>query len=245
MSSEFTTNEVSVARGKEKIVCTEFIPVTAGKHPAVIMSHGFNSCAAEVCDVAKTLAANGVYALCYDFCGGGNKGKSTGKTTEMSVLTEQDDLRAVIAYVQGREDADKLYLYGESQGGFVSALTAPEYSGLSGLFLVYPAFVIPHDWLGKKEEEISGEFDFMGVKLTRAYFDGVPRYDVVAKAAEFQNSVKIWHGGADPVVDPSYSLELVKTYKNCELTVFSGLGHWFPPELRQRVAAEMISAIGM
>ena len=244
MSNNFTANEITVSRGSEQIICTEFVPDVSGKRPAVILSHGFNSCAAEVEDIAKALAAQGIYALCYDFCGGGNKGRSTGKTTEMSVLTEQEDLRRVIAYVSDREDTDRIYLYGESQGGFVSALTAPEYPEMAGLFLVYPAFVIPHDWLSKDESELAGEFDFMGVMLSRAYYDGVPRYDVVAKAAEFENPVRIWHGSADTVVDPSYSLELVKKYKTCELKVFSGLGHWFPSEVRQGVAAEMAEAIG-
>lgn len=244
MSNKFTANEITVTRGNEQIVCTEFIPQIGGRYPAVILSHGFNSCASEVDDVAKLLAEQGIYALCYDFCGGGNKGKSTGKTTEMSVLTEQEDLRQIIEYVSNREDTDSIYLYGESQGGFVSALTAPEYPELAGLFLVYPAFVIPHDWLSKDESELEGEFDFMGVMLSRAYYDGVPRYDVVEKAARFEKPVRIWHGSADPVVDPSYSLELVKNYKHCELKVFSGLGHWFPPEVRHMVAHDMIAAIG-
>ncbi len=238
----YNTNTSSLESKHGKIVFTEYIPKTE-KAPCVIMSHGFNSCADELTDVAEKLAENGIYAICYDFNGGGTRCKSSGKTTDMSVLTEQDDLRDMVSYALAQSRTDGLYLYGESQGGFVSAITAPELESVKGLFLVYPAFVIPHDWLGKTEDEIAGEFEFMGVKLTRTYYDGVPRYDVTAKAAEFKKPIKIWHGGADPVVDPEYSLKLVKAAEKCELTVFSGLGHWFPPEIRKRVAAEIVERV--
>ncbi|MBQ8965408.1 alpha/beta fold hydrolase [Ruminococcus sp.] len=235
------TSTLDTERGT--IAITEFIPDTEGKFPCVLMSHGFNGCTDEMADVAAMLADKGVYAICYDFNGGGNKGRSTGDTRKMSVQTEQADLGDMITFAKAQPAFGRLYLYGESQGGFVSALTAPEYDDIEGLFLVYPAFVIPHDWLGRDESTMQGEFDFMGVTLTRAYYDGVPRYDVIAKATEFKKPVKIWHGSADPVVDPEYSLKLVKGYEKCELTVFSGLGHWLPPEVRARVAEEIAEAV--
>lgn len=239
----YYTENTAIESKHGRIVMTEYIPRKDGKYPAVILSHGFNSCAEELGDVAAVLAENGIYALCYDFNGGGMRCKSSGKTTDMSVLTEQEDLRSVIAYVKSRPDTEKICLYGESQGGFVSAITAPEYTDISGLFLVYPAFVIPRDWLCKEESELQGTFEFMGVPLTRKYYEGVPRYDVFAKAAGSKSPVRIWHGSADPVVDPEYSLRLVGSYEQAELTVFSGLGHWFPPEIRSRVAKEIVAAI--
>lgn len=242
-TDNFKINTTSLSTTQGDIVIDEFIPAAEGKYPCVIMSHGFNSCAEELHDVAEILAENGIYALCYDFNGGGNKGRSTGKTTDMSVMTEQNDLREVFAYVKSLPQTGDIYLYGESQGGFVSAITAPDIPDIAGLFLVYPAFVIPHDWLSKDESTMQGEFEFMDVKLSKTYYDGIPRYDVFAKAAEFKKSVKIWHGGADPVVDPEYSLRLVKTYEKCELKVISGFGHWFSPEQREVIAEEIVHSI--
>lgn len=242
-NTEYNTKTTTIANSNGVICMTEYIPDASEKSQAVIMSHGFNGCGDDLGEIASILAENGIYAVCYDFNGGGTRCKSSGKTTDMSVLTEQDDLRSVIAHVKSRPDTDRIYLYGESQGGFVSALTAAEYDDIAGLFLVYPAFVIPDDWLDKKESEMQGVFDFAGVPLTRKYFDGVPRYDVFAKAFEFKNPVKIWHGSADTVVASDYSLRLVKGYERAELTVFSGLGHWFPPEIRSRVAGEIVCAI--
>jgi hypothetical protein len=239
--TNFVINTASLSTPRGDIVFDEFIPDTDGNLTCVVMSHGFNSCATELHDIAEILAANGIYAICYDFNGGGNKGRSTGKTTDMSVATEQEDLKAVIAYVKECSQINRIYLYGESQGGFVSALTAPEIADIAGLFLVYPAFVIPHDWLQKKIS--SGEFEFMDVKISKTYYDGIPRYDVFAKAAEFRLPIKIWHGGADIVVDPKYSLELVKKCEKCELKVISGLGHWFPPEVRSVIAQEIVDSL--
>ena len=240
--THFSTNRSMIATARGDISLTEYLPTQGGKC-AVILSHGFNGCADDLADVAEKLAESGIFVVCYDFNGGGVRCKSTGKTTDMSILTEQADLRDIIAFVNKRPQIEKIYLYGESQGGFVSALTAPEFPEIAGLFLVYPAFVIPHDWLKKQESELEGEFEFMGVKLSRAYYDGVPRGDVIAKVSEFKNPIKIWHGSADPIVAPEYSLSLVKACEKCELTVFSGLGHCFPPEYRQRVAEEIVQAV--
>lgn len=242
-NSAYITERSTVECKNGVISITEFIPEISEKCPAVILSHGFNGCGDDLNDIAAILAQNEIYAVCYDFNGGGVRCKSSGKTTDMSVLTEQDDLRAMIAHVRSRTDTERIYLYGESQGGFVTALTAPEYDDIAGLFLVYPAFVIPRDWLGRDESELQGTFVFMNVPISRKYYDGVPRYDVFAKAVEFKGPVKIWHGSADNVVDPEYSLRLVKEYEKAELTVFSGLGHWFPSELRRRIAGEMAEAI--
>ena len=53
------------------------------------------------------LAEMGYVAFTFDFCGGSAMcGKSDGKTTEMSVLTETKDLKAVIEYVRNLSYTD-------------------------------------------------------------------------------------------------------------------------------------------
>lgn len=74
---------------------------------------------------AAFLAEMGYAAYCFDFNGGSvMKSKSDGQTTEMSVLTEVNDLETVIDYVSTMPyvNKDKIFLMGCSQGGFVSAL---------------------------------------------------------------------------------------------------------------------------
>ena len=126
---------------------TEYRP--AGRNlPAAIVCHGFMAFQDTVRDYTKGRARLGYAAYCFDFCGGSvAKGKSDGKTTAMSVLTEVKDLEAVIRYVQDLPYiGSELLLMGCSQGGFVSALTAAKHpEQISRLVLFYPAFCIPDD----------------------------------------------------------------------------------------------------
>ena len=69
--------------------------------PIAIVSHGFMANLMTVKHYAKLLAQLGYASYCFDFCGGCIMlGKSEGKTTEMSVLTEVDDLCAVVEYAK-------------------------------------------------------------------------------------------------------------------------------------------------
>ena len=109
--------------------------------PVAIVCHGFMAWQDTVRQYCKLLAEIGYCAYCFDFCGGSvlNKGKSDGKTTEMSVLTEVQDLEAVIEYAQGLPyNSKKTLLMGCSQGGFVSALTAAKHPGMTRSFLSAP-----------------------------------------------------------------------------------------------------------
>ena len=75
---------------------TEYRP--AGSNlPAAIVCHGFMANQSTVRHYARYLAKMGYAACCFDFNGGSViGGKSDGKTTDMSVLTEVMDLEAVI-----------------------------------------------------------------------------------------------------------------------------------------------------
>lgn len=97
---------------------------------------------------AEALAKEGYLAFTYDFCGGALLGKSDGEFSDMSIHTEQDDLKAVIAYVETLSyvDIHRLILLGASQGGFVSCLVSSEYQErIHKLILLYPALCIPDD----------------------------------------------------------------------------------------------------
>lgn len=241
----YNTNEKILSFDSKTIYGKEYVPTDVnGKVPALIMSHGFNGSCGEMDKVARQLADKGIYVYCYDFCGGGNNTKSSGKTTEMSVASEREELEYVLEEVASLDIVDKVYLYGESQGGFVSALTAGSYpEKVSALFMLYPAFCIPDDWLGKTEEELKGVINFAGVDITKAYYDGVPRFDVFEHSAKFKGVVKIYHGDSDRVVDLKYSQRLVKEYENATLTVIEGADHGFSPEKRNEIACEICSVI--
>ena len=92
--------------------------------PAVVMSHGFLA-DHNMCDgYAELLAGRGYVTFTYDFCGGGPNSISDGRTRDMSVLTEKEDLLAVMRFARAlpEVDAARLSLLGCSQGGVVCAM---------------------------------------------------------------------------------------------------------------------------
>lgn len=147
----YSETEFSCKRDGLTIRGTEYRPLSpkGEKMPIAIVSHGFMAFQDTVRHYAKAFAEMGYLSYCFDFSGGCVvKGKSDGKTTDMSVLTEVRDLEAVMEYAraQGGADTEKITLMGCSQGGFVSALAAvkPE-NNVSELILFYPALCIPDD----------------------------------------------------------------------------------------------------
>lgn len=200
-------------------------------HPAVILSHGYNCIGEDMKDIAEILAQNGVLAYTFDFCGGSTRSASSGESVDMSIETEQDNLRHVIDMISEMEavDSTKLYLYGESQGGFVAALTGAEMPDrIAGMFLVYPAFSIVDQWLAMNPDDMAEPFTFMGsMTLSRTFYDGVPRYDVYEHIKAFTNHVIIYQGDKDFVVGLDYAKKVDEALPDSELIVVEGAGHGF------------------
>lgn len=230
---KYQVNEMIIDVPKGSVYGKSFVPEDTGdKMTAVILSHGYNSSHEDLSDLASALGENGVFAYAYDFCGGSARSKSSGSSTEMSIQSEMDDLRAVIAHIEGLDfvDKEKIYLYGESQGGFVSSLTADE--KIKGLYLLYPAFCIPDNWAGRT---IEGEVDFMGMPLSNCFCDGLPKYDVFEHIKKYSGAVKIYHGDSDKLVPLPYAQKAAESFKNAELIVFGGEGHGFSSSARRKL----------
>lgn len=228
----YRQEELHCINGGKDIFGTLYTPVNAReKHPTVIFSHGYNGIGADMQDIAKNLAENGVIAYTFDYCGGSTRSASSGKSVDMSIETEQEDLRNVIDMISAMEnvDASQLYLYGESQGGFVAALTGAEMPDrIAGMFLIYPAFCIVDQWLAMDPATMTEPFNFMGaMTLSRTFYDGVPRYDVYKHIKAFTNPVLIYHGDKDQLVNLSYAFKINEAFLNSSLTVVEGAGHGF------------------
>lgn len=117
-----------------------------GKYPLVIFSHGLGASYKDIRHHGQGIADCGIACLFFDFYGGGALSESGGSMEDMSVLTEKEDLLAVLDYVLSLPGADRsrIFLMGESQGGLVSAMCAAEAPvPVRGLLLWYPAFSIP------------------------------------------------------------------------------------------------------
>ena len=237
--NENKTYEVSVeelvikVNGKE-IYGKIYAPDEDGVFPAVILSHGYNGCNADFVNECKYFASNGIIAYAYDFSGGSTRSKSSGKSTEMTIFTEKEDLMTVLDYISGMEKVDSkhVYLFGGSQGGLVTALTAEECEEkICGMILYYPAFCIPDDWRKTYPtiEEIPETIDFWGLKLGRDFFVSIHDFYTFDNIGEFENDILIIHGDKDNIVPLNYAEKAKEHYKNAELVVLPGEGHGFTP----------------
>lgn len=233
----FTETTFECKRGGLTIRGTEYRP-EGDSLPVAIVSHGFMAWQDTVRHYAKELARMGYCAYCFDFCGGSvmKKGKSDGETTDMSVLTEMQDLEAVIEYVQSLCYTGKeLLLMGCSQGGFVSALVAAKHSDLvSKLVLFYPALCIPDDarvgkmMFAKFDPKKIPEFINCGpMKLGRCYPADVIGMDPYAQIKLYHGPVLLVHGTKDGIVKLDYSRRAQRVYPNAKLHIIEGGDHGF------------------
>lgn len=220
-----------------------------GALPAVIVCHGFMANQRTVRRYAEFLANLGWAAFTFDFCGGGLKSKSAGKQVEMSVLTEVEDLLAVINYVRQREDvaAERISLMGCSQGGVVSALTGAKLkSEIERLVLFYPAFCIPDD--ARRGKMMFARFDPANIppvvsrfpmKLGDVYVKAVIDMDIYEEIRGYDGPVLLVHGTEDKIVNISYARKAREVYKQCEYLEIEGAGHMFGKE-HDRIAMDAL-----
>ena len=118
---------------------------TEERMPVVIMSHELGATLDRVKGYGEALTKEGYVTVCFDFSGGGWESRSDGEMLDMSVLTEKADLEAVLEEVKQWDfvDTGSIYLMGNSQGGFVTALTAAEHrEEIRAVILIYPALCI-------------------------------------------------------------------------------------------------------
>lgn len=232
-------SEVAWASNGEKRIYGEFYyPENFDKndsYPVVIMSHGFMSTHAgfEKADWAQMLAEEGYVGYIFDFCGGSKMSRSDMDFMEMSVMTEVSDLNAVIDFVKEQTfvDEQQIYLFGASQGGLVSALTAAQRKEeIAGLVLLYPALCIVddlHEQYPEKESIPQEDVEALGTKVGRQYVTDVYDMDVMKEIGEYEGSVLLIHGTEDKTVPYICSIEaLEKAYAESasELVLLSGEG---------------------
>ena len=215
------TSDFSCINQDKTIRGVEYLP--AGERlPAIIMSHGFGGCQAEMSDWAERLAEMGLAVYTYDFCGGG-RGISDGDTADMTVLTEREDLETVLAYVQALPytDNDRIVLWGFSQGGFVSALAAARIGEqIRGLVLIYPAFCIPDDGRagvmpgtpGFDPDHIPEILMAGDMRVGKAYVEVSQKIDIYREIVKYRGNVLIVHGLSDAMVNYNYSVHAYRAY---------------------------------
>ena len=204
------------------------------KKPIAILAHGYNSSFHETEAYAQTLAINGIAAYIFDFCGGAVKSRSEGKSTEMSVFTEADDVKAVLQTVKSWDfiDASRIALLGCSQGGLVAAIASSQMpKEFKSVVLVYPALMIAeHAVSVHPKEAVTSEsgVEVMGMPLSHVYYDKLLGYKVFDEMKKYKGDVMIVYGDKDPIAAGDYMERAKQVYQHCEVNVVPGGAHGFP-----------------
>lgn len=216
----------------------------SAKIPIIIMSHGFNSNYSYFDYIANKLLENNVASLAFDFCGGGEFVRSDGSIHDSSVLTQVDDLDAVIADIRTLDivDGDEIYLLGHSQGGLVASLSAPN-NDVCGLFLLAPAYNIP-EVMGRLNPPRKGELFLHPIGyMSRKYILDARKIKIYDNVKNFSNEVYIFHGQNDFLVPLDYSINAAKHYRHAHLHILENETHTFTLEGQNRVIREIIKII--
>jgi len=236
-----TTEELSCSRDGIKIYGKLVLPEGRdGRMPVVIFSHGLLGHHTDCLPYAEALARKGYAGYCFDFIGGSLANLSGGSYKQMSILTEMEDLRAVIDMIekQGFTDKNQIYLAGASQGGLVSAMVAAaQPSRIRGMIQMFPAFNIPElvssylFILYKGDVSAMPEStSLLGFTFYKKYVEDAIKVDPYAEIGKYEGPVLIMHGDKDLLVPYSSSEKAVKAYKNATLQKFEGQGHGFDEE---------------
>ena len=245
----YTVKEYDFDSNGKDIYARAFVPDVEGRVPLVIFSHGLGANARHEEEVQKTLAKAGIAVFSFEFAGGSSSSApmSEGLTTEMSVLTEVQNLKDAIRIASGLEYADpqKIYLMGSSQGGLVTALTAEEVTNIAGLFLFYPAFSLPDDIRSSfpKLDEVPETFNLLGTKIGKKYITDIYDMDPYANLEKLGMPVHIFHGKDDNIVPITASQKTMKRLKDARLTTLEDTGHALTPEQQAQIGFEIADEI--
>ncbi len=240
-----SVSDLSIAKGDRTVYGKIYTPQGEGKFPVILFSHGYNGIHADFARECTFFASRGYICYAFDFCGGSGRSKSSGKTTDMTVFTEKEDLLAVLDHFRAMEnaDADSIFLLGGSQGGLVTALTAAERPDqVRAVILYFPALVIPDNWRQNYPDvnKIPEVTDFWGMKLGKNFFLSMRDLDPYAQIGAYKGNVLIFQGDQDTIVPMSSSQRAADIYENAQLIKMPGEGHGFSPKALTQVMEQTL-----
>ncbi len=208
-----------------------------GRMPTIIFSHGLRGHYDDCLPYAEICARNGFACYCFDFIGGALANRSGGSYEDMSILTEIEDLEAVVEMILSKPftDKERLFLSGGSQGGLVTAMYAARYPAVPrGLVLLFPAFNTPSLAENLLEVMYGGDLSAVPEKVSVAGFSVYKKYvedavgwDPYKTIGNYGGNVMIIHGSEDLLVPLSYSRRAADVYTSGTLVVMDGQGHGF------------------
>ena len=204
-----------------------------GKLPTIIFTHGYNTNHLQVpINYASKIVDEGYACILFDFCGGSRQSTSDGDGTEMSIFTEEEDLKCVFEQTKAMEfvDPDQIFLFGISQGGVIASLAAADLTDqVKAMVLCFPAYTLVDDAKASYAsiDEVPETVDLMGFTIGRFFYEKLFDLDMMAEISGYKGDVLILHGTADDLVPYSSSEKAVETFEHASLIPIEGAGHGF------------------
>ena len=201
-------------------------PNQVKKSPAIIMSHGYLSNLHNFEYFATQFAMIGYNVFTFNFCCGSDETDpelmSDGTTTNLCIEGEISDLIAVYNYVSTRDyvKSDEIILWGESQGAFVSGLSAARLQEkISKLVMIFPAVCIPdharRGTLGGASSDPKNPPELIYTEramLSKVFVDDVKDMDAYSELAKYKGETLLIQGTCDSIVVPEYQYIVKKEF---------------------------------
>lgn len=244
--SKVTVEELSFFDGLEKTYGKLYRPADAeGPLPVFIFCHGFGKTGEWGDACCRMLAGRGFCAYAFDFKGGAPDSRSTGATTDMSVVTEKDELLRIIRRFRKESYADRerIFLMGHCQGGLVAALAAQEMrKDIAGLILLAPAFNLPDAGAARypKKKDIRDTTGVYGMTVGRKFYQDLRNLHPYKWMDRFSKPVLVFQAAEDERVPAEYVVRAFESFANAELETVEGADHDFTGKtsaLNKKIAA--------
>ena len=201
-------------------------PNQVKKSPAIIMSHGYLSNLHNFEYFATQFAMIGYNVFTFNFCCGSDETDpelmSDGTTTNLCIEGEISDLITVYNYVSTRDyvKSDEIILWGESQGAFVSGLTAARLQEkISKLVMIFPAVCIPdharRGTLGGANYDPKNPPELIYTEramLSKVFVDDVKDMDAYSELTKYKGTTLLIQGTCDSIVVPEYQYIVKKEF---------------------------------
>lgn len=248
-TSSVITENRWLERDGQKIYGKLFLPEeTDAPLPLVILSHGLGSDHRIMEPYAENFAENGFAAFVFDYIGGSEESMSDGNMTGMSVLTEAEDLSCILQSFRSdsRFSEDEIFLFGGSQGGFISAYAAGKHPDeIAGLVLLYPAFNLQDICrkLVSDADEIPDSVVIGEHTVGSLYIRDMLTFDIYEVLRQYPGPVLLFHGTADPYVPLEYTQRAGQVLADARVVIIEGAEHGFDGEDRNRVEREAVAFV--
>lgn len=233
-----TVKEFRLYRNNLKIYGQLHMPQGEGPFPVVVMASGFDANFTYQMDYVELLNEKGIAAVIFDFTGIGTTSYSSGTAFDRTMPSNVADLNMVLdeALKWPELDSSKLFLWGHSFGGLVSAVVAGERGqDIQGLILLEPSFFAPDLFREVFPEgaEIPFVMDYP-LPVGREFAETIREYDIFESMEKYQGEVLIFQGTVHSEEDLEemdyYYGKALETYPSARLLMIEGADHFFEEE---------------